>query len=208
MDRRIVRTGVVGAAAALAVGALFGTGASAQKPRGLTALVADANGSSVGKVRIVPHEGDKITVRVAVNGLTPGFHGFHIHSVGVCDPAAQDTTGAPVPFFSAGGHYNPGGGTHGTHAGDLPPILVASDGTGFLKFRTDAFRGRELRDQDGSAVIIHAGPDNLGHVPAATPAGGERYHSHVDDIFGPDTATKATGDAGARAACGVIRKAG
>ncbi|MBW3535717.1 MAG: superoxide dismutase family protein, partial [Gemmatimonadetes bacterium] len=54
------------------------------------------------------------------------------------------------------------------------------------------------------AVIMHAGPDNLAHIPAATPTGNERYHSHVDDVFGPDTLTRATGDAGARFACGVL----
>jgi Cu-Zn family superoxide dismutase len=97
--------------------------------------------------------------------------------------------------------------THGAHAGDMPPLLVAEDGTALLKFKTDRFKNSDLLDDDGSAVILHAGADNLSHIPATTATGGERYHSHVDDVFGPDAATKATGDAGARFSCGVVDRA-
>lgn len=55
-------------------------------------------------------------------------------------------------------------------------------------------------------MILHAGPDNLAHVPATTATGEERYHSHVDSVLGADTATKVTGDAGARFTCGVIER--
>lgn len=34
----------------------------------------------------------------------PGFHGYDVHTAGVCDPAATDAAGAPSPFFTAGGH--------------------------------------------------------------------------------------------------------
>jgi Cu-Zn family superoxide dismutase len=148
-----------------------------------------------------------VSVRVAASGLAPGFHGYHVHTLGVCDPAATDAAGNPSPFFTAGGHYNPDTtATHGAHAGDMPPLLVAADGTGFLKFKTDRFTTAALMDSDRSAVVLHAGADNLAHVPGTTATGGERYHSHVDNIFGADTATKATGDAGARFACGVIER--
>jgi Cu-Zn family superoxide dismutase len=191
------------------IAAAFTTGGSAgtARPRGLVAEMADATGTSVGKVRFIPKADGRVIVRARLSGLTSGFHGFHVHTAGVCDPEAQDTTGATVPFFSAGGHYNPeAAGTHGLHAGDMPPLLVTDDGRAVLRFATDRFRTRELLDEDGSAVILHAGPDNLAHVPATTATGGERYHSHVDDVFGPDAATKATGDAGARFACGVVAK--
>ena len=48
---------------------------------------------------------------------------------------------------------------------------------------------------------MHAGRDNFANIP-------ERYHSHQYDTFGPDADTLATGDAGARAACGVVRQKG
>ena len=64
----------------------------------------------------------------------------------------------------------------------------------------------QLFDDDGSAVIIHKGRDNYANIPAKTPDGEKRYHSHLEDVFGPDSLTKATGDAGDRFACGLVRK--
>nr|BFE86218.1 hypothetical protein GCM10020093_088190 [Planobispora longispora] len=51
---------------------------------------------------------------------------------------------------------------------------------------------RQLSDKDGSAVIVHALPDNLAHIP-------ERYSTKIDEM------TLKTGDAGGRVACGVIK---
>lgn len=200
----------VGAAAlllaALSLGMTQPAESSTAVRKASKAVIKDTAGNRIGAARFTPVDGrTKMVVRVRVAGVTPGFHGFHVHAVGACDPNSVDGSGNPVPFLSAGGHFNPGGGTHGAHAGDLPPILVTEDGVGFLKFRTDRFKMKELLDEDGSAVILHAGPDNLAHIPAAA-GEAERYHSHVDDVFGPDAATRATGDAGARAGCGVIRK--
>ncbi|MFN2525509.1 MAG: superoxide dismutase family protein [Actinomycetota bacterium] len=195
---------LVAGAAALALNAAV---AETARPRGLVAELKNTAGATVGTVRFLPSEDGKTLMRVAAGGLTPGFHGYHVHSAGVCDPAARDTAGNTVPFFSAAGHFNPvTTNTHGAHAGDLPPLLVAEDGTAFLKFATDRFRNRDLLDADGSAVIIHAAPDNLANVPGQTSTGGERYHSHMDNVLGSDTATKATGDAGARFACGVVTR--
>lgn len=189
-------------AAALVVGP-----ASAGRRRGLVAPLVDASGASVGNVRMIKTDDGKVLVKASGTGLAAGFHGFHVHSAGICDPVATDPSGATVPFFSAGGHYNPDTTkTHGAHAGDMPPLLVASDGSAMLRFKTDRFTIRELMDTDGSAIILHAGPDNLGHIPATTTSGADRYHSHVDDVLGADTATRATGDAGARAACGVLQR--
>jgi superoxide dismutase, Cu-Zn family len=132
-------------------------------------------------------EDDQVLVRAVVGSLPAGFHGFHVHTVGDCVP----------PFTSAGGHYNPGGGGHGSHAGDMPILLVNGDGTAQLRFTTDRFTVDELFDTDGSAIIVHAGADNYANIPT-------RYHSHGEDVFGPDSATLGTGDAGARLACGVV----
>lgn len=189
--------------AALAAGP--GAGAAAGRARGLIAHLENSSGGSVGRARFVRADDGAVRVRLVAWGLTPGFHGFHVHSTGVCDPEARDATGATVPFFSAGGHYNSDASrTHGAHAGDMPPLLAMENGRALLRFKTDRFLLRELMDEDGSAVIVHAGADNLANIPATTPSGAERYHSHVDNILGPDTATKATGDAGARFACGVV----
>jgi Cu-Zn family superoxide dismutase len=79
----------------------------------------------------------------------------------------------------------------------MPSLLVKQDGTAELDFRTDSFTVDQLLDADGSAVIVHAGPDNFGNIPS-------RYLSSATLIPGPDATTLATGDAGARAACGVV----
>jgi Cu-Zn family superoxide dismutase len=152
------------------------------------ATLQDASGADIGWARFEP-DGDAVHVKTRAYGLTPGFHGFHVHTLGVCDGA--------VGFTSAGGHYNPAGATHAHHAGDMPSLLVKQDGTAELDFRTDSFTVDELLDTDGSAVIVHVGPDNFGNIPS-------RYLSSATLIPGPDATTLATGDAGARAACGVV----
>ena len=170
------------------------------------AYLKDANRKFVGVVRFEKEGEEQIEVRAWVRNVAPAgeFHGFHVHTTGKCDPEAVDpATGNVVPFFSAGGHLDlnpdPDDTGHGQHAGDLPVLLVQSDGHAQAKFDTDRFRLMHLFDDDRSAVIIHEGRDNYANIP-------ERYHSHTEEVFGPDSATKATGDAGARFACGVVNR--
>lgn len=172
------------------------------------ARLKDVNGNPVGVVRF-EREGNEVEVEARVKAVAPAgqFHGFHIHTTGECDPNAVDpATGAEVPFFSAGGHLNPTSNVHGQHVGDFPVLLVQSDGRAEAEFSTDRFELSELFDEDRSAVIVHAGLDNYANIPATTADGAKRYHSHLEDVFGPDSLTRATGDAGARFACGVVRR--
>ncbi|HIW98559.1 MAG TPA: superoxide dismutase family protein [Candidatus Nesterenkonia stercoripullorum] len=85
-----------------------------------------------------------------------------------------------------------GEGTHPQHAGDLPNLLVTEDGTAKSTVTTDRLSSDLLLDDDGSAFIVYASPDNHGNVP-------ERYAP-----YGVDDETLANGDAGERMACGVI----
>ncbi|NRQ38366.1 superoxide dismutase [Nonomuraea sp. NN258] len=136
----------------------------------------------------------KTRLSFSFRGLAPGYHGFHVHTTGVCDPAAIDpSTGKVSPFFTAGGHLALEQAGHGDHSGDLPSLLVAKDGAGSLSFVTDRFKLSQLTDADGSAIMVHALPDNYANIP-------ERYSP-----TGPDEATLRTGDAGGRVACGVIK---
>jgi Cu-Zn family superoxide dismutase len=121
-----------------------------------------------------------VHVNVQVEGLSPGLHGIHIHAVGSCV--------APT-FASAGGHYNPLSHQHGLenpngpHAGDLPNLVVDVSGHGRLQAMTDRVTLSPgiatLLDGDGSALIIHANPDD-----------------QVTDV--------GNGGSGPRIACGVI----
>lgn len=146
----------------------------------------------VGKAKLTERGDGNVAVHVDVRGLTPGFHGFHLHAVGKCtieDPAA--------PFTSSGGHFGAATNNHGEHAGDFPVLLVRSDGTANVRFSTDRFTLEALFDADGSALIIHANRDNYANIPGRYTAAG---------VAGPDAATLSTGDAGARVVCGVLER--
>jgi superoxide dismutase, Cu-Zn family len=140
------------------------------------------DGALVGAANVID-AGGPVFIWVDVWDLPPGFHGFHVHSVGMCDGSSA--------FQSAGGHLDAEGAQHGDHAGDLPSLYVTAEGTGFLSFVTDRFTLQMLLDRDGSALIVHADPDNFAHLP-------DRYGVTLDQT------TLTTGDAGARIACGRI----
>lgn len=135
-------------------------------------------GSTVkGEVEFVKQsKGIKITA--TVSGLEPGSsHGFHIHAVGDC--SAPDATSAGPHFSSQGAmHSGPGAKRGKRHEGDLGNLVADADGKAVYE-REDlmiAFEGR--RSILGRSVIVHANADDLHTQP--------------------------TGNAGARAACGVI----
>lgn len=161
------------------------------------AKLKDANGGSVGRVAFGVDSTCKTKVAADLKNVPEGFHGLHVHTTGACDPAA---------FTTAGGHWNKAEADHGNHTGDMPSVLGMDTGAGELDFLTDRFRVRELLGGDGSAVILHASPDNFANIPATTSSGGERYHSHAYDTAGADQDSRATGDAGTRFACGVVEK--
>lgn len=156
-----------------------------------TVRLKSAAGKAAGTVTF-EIRGTGVEVVADVSGLEPGFHGFHIHETGTCDPDAP--MGA---FDTAGGHWAPGSQTHGDHVGDLPPLLAAEDGTARATVITQRFPLVDLADEDGSAVMVHAGRDNQANVP-------DRYRAGRRP--GPDMETLDTGDSGDRVACGVIPK--
>ena len=117
------------------------------------------DGAAMGAVTLEqgPHG---VLISADVSGLTAGGHGFHIHTVGSCSP----------DFSAAGDHFAPDGRGHGfmypegAHAGDVPNIYAAGDGTARADFFTDwvtlaAHGTTSVFDSDGSAIIIHAKPD-------------------------------------------------
>ena len=201
MRRRLAFLLATAAVAVLGLGVLTTTGSGSkgkEKRAGAAAraLLKSADGRAVAKVGLSEQRNGKVTVLVSARGLEPGFHGFHVHEKGLCEPPG---------FTSAGGHHKHGAQDHGAHAGDMPPLLVTGDGKARTAFVIDSFRIAELVADDGSAVMIHVGRDNLANIPV-------RYHSHVPDAssttFGPDADTLKTGDAGDRFACGVVQARG
>jgi len=174
------------------------------------------NEHHVGVVRLIQLGSGEIIVQARVHGLPAGFHGFHVHTVGECvrgTPPTQDVPGVPgtpgtPDFVSAGGHFDTGRTppaqphTHQNHSGDFPVLLVTADETANAIFSTDRFDLADLFDSDGSAIIVHAAPDNYANIPSS------RYASKPTETPAtvPDEMTQRTGDSGDRIACGVIKK--
>lgn len=148
------------------------------------AILIDTAGQAIGMASF--QESDEgVEIVVEVNGLgidLAGPHGIHIHSVGACTP----------DFDAAGPHFNPTNMQHGLenaegpHAGDLPNIEISGDGTAAYETSTDMISlgtdENTIFDADGSAIMIHANPDDLVSDPS--------------------------GNSGTRIACGVIVPAG
>lgn len=181
----------------LAAGTIAILQSSAAAPHA-KAVLLNASGVEVGEVIFKGPKTYADRVEVKINAAAApnlgSFHGFHVHATGVCNPAPSGTTN--VPFGSSGGHWNPGNTNHGAHAGDLPSVLLTATGQSFAEFETDRFNVTQLIDAagDGSAVVLHAGPDNFANIPP---------------VYGaPNAATLNTGDAGGRYACGVVKALG
>ncbi len=128
--------------------------------------VVDASGAGIGAV-ILTGSADGVELNGALIGLPPGEHGFHIHETGSCEPPISE---------SAGSHYAPGGNPHGfdasggPHAGDMRNLVVADDSTATVDQTNErvSLEGgdAELLDDDGSALVIHAGPDDYSSQPS------------------------------------------
>jgi Cu-Zn family superoxide dismutase len=125
-----------------------GSASSAQK---LTTQLNTSDGKHVADATIDFTSGyATVTVETAEAGvLSPGFHGLHIHAVGKCEG----------DFSSAGAHFQASGHTGQPASGDLPPLLVRSDGSGKLVATSDGFTQDQLKGPEGSSIVLHQGAD-------------------------------------------------
>ena len=165
----MIRTVLI-AAAPMALTACASVGDAPTDSAAASASIAFANGSAAGTARIVG-SGDRLSLVIELTGVSPGPHGVHLHAVGTCEGPA---------FTSAGGHLNPAGKQHGkdnpmgSHLGDLSNIEVAADGTGKLSSSLHGTREEllsEVFDADGTAIVVHAGPDDYKTDPAGNSGG-------------------------------------
>ncbi len=151
-------------------------------PSAVAKLNSKGNSQVCGKIHFT-QVGSRVRIDGEVVGLRPGEKGMHIHEKGDC--SAADAA-------SAGGHFNPQGSKnwssrHGgpftaeRHAGDLGNIVFDQNGKAVVKMMV-------------GGIAVDRGP--IGIIGRALVV-----HFQADDLT-----TDPTGDAGARAACGVIER--
>jgi len=165
----------------LIAGMLFSCTAMAENTNTLTVTMNDALpdgiGKSIGEIT-VSETPFGLLFTPDIHGLTPGIHGFHIHTNPSCLPGKQD--GKSVPALMAGGHLDPkktdkhlGPYTDKGHLGDLPGLVVTTDGNSIYPLL--APRLKSLADLKGHSLMIHKGGDNYSDEPATLGGGGARF---------------------------------
>ena len=134
-------------------------------------------GATIGSAKLSGGtKGTVIRIMLGAGALAPGWHGIHLHATGDCSDHAK--------FMASKGHVNHGGKKHGLlnpagpDDGDLPNVFANADGSVNTEVSSPTLLAA-LKDADGSALVIHAGPD--------------------------DHTSQPIGGAGARVACGVIK---
>ena len=168
---------------ALALPILLGASAAAAEMSIMEtgfADLKDAKGATIGSAMFKP--GPKgLLVRIEAGGLTPGWHGTHLHEKGTCDDSADG-------FKASGKHAGHGDGIahgllneKGPEFGDMPNLFAGADGNAKGEVFLAGATLDSLLDTDGTALIIHAAED--------------------------DQTSQPIGNAGDRVACGVIQKA-
>lgn len=151
---------------------------SAQGP--VKVEMKDGAGQSIGTATLSESMG-MVHIQLDLKGLKPGEHALHVHATAKCEGPG---------FTTAGGHFNPAAKKHGLqsaegpHAGDMDNFTVAADGTAkgmvMAKGISLGTGANSVFTGGGTALVIHAGPDDMKTDPA--------------------------GAAGDRIACGVITK--
>jgi Cu-Zn family superoxide dismutase len=150
---------------------------------GVAASISGVGGKPAGNLTL--SEGPTgVLMRLELTGLTPGWHAIHFHEKADCSDAAFASAGAHINHAEAKkphGLLNP----QGPDMGDLPNVYVGADGVAHAEVFSALVSlkgtgGRPaLQDADGSALVVHASPD--------------------------DGVTQPIGGAGARIACAAIR---
>lgn len=145
----------------------------------LATSIVNSDGNEIGTAELTETK-KGVKIRLTLRGVEPGEKAVHFHETAKCDPPK---------FTTAGAHFNPSKKEHGFdnpkgyHAGDLPNLVISKNGAVDFEIITsnvtlEKGKKNSLLDEDGSALVIHAGPD--------------------------DYVTDPSGNSGDRIACGII----
>lgn len=139
----------------------------------INAVTAQGVGKKIGTVTFQDSP-QGLTISSKLSELPSGFHGFHIHEKGSCEPAEKD--GKMGAALAAGSHFNPNQApAHGTpndgHLGDLPVLNVDAEGNADTTVIAPRLK---LTDIQGLAIMVHAGGDNYSDHPKPLGGGGDR----------------------------------
>ncbi|MEX0703009.1 MAG: superoxide dismutase family protein [Planctomycetales bacterium] len=154
------------------------TAAAPAVERAVCVLYPIGNSGVTGTIHFT-RQSDGVAITGTISGLSPGKHGFHVHEFGdLTDGGAGK---------SAGGHFNPTNKPHGRpedaerHVGDLGNVVADESGQATINLRDRVIRLDGPHSIIGRGLVVHVGEDKF---------------------------TQPVGDAGDRAAVGVIGIAG
>jgi superoxide dismutase, Cu-Zn family len=159
------------------------TGAAvAQAPAAKTVELQNAQHKAIGSI-VLTDAPKGVLLHIEASGLTPGWHGIHFHEKGDCSDAAFKMSGGHVHTATPTVHglLNP----QANDDGDLTNVYADAKGKVMAELFSPlvslngAGSRPALLDADGSAVVIHAKPD--------------------------DYQTQPIGGAGDRVACAVVK---
>ena len=138
-------------------------------------VLHDAGGEQVATAQL-REQAEGVMVTLDATRLPGGQNGFHFHEIGRCEGSG---------FASAGSHFNPTSRQHGfensrgAHLGDLPNLIVQSDGTATQSLLArNLMLAPGLNSVRGRSLVVHADRD--------------------------DYRTDPSGNSGERVACGVV----
>ncbi|XP_056298688.1 copper chaperone for superoxide dismutase-like [Pseudoliparis swirei] len=157
---------------------LKGIGGSEHDLGSAVAMLA-GGGRVQGVVRFLQLSEQRCLIDGTIDGLEPGPHGLHVHTLG-------DLT---LDCLSCGDHYNPSGRPHGgpgdseRHVGDLGNVVAGPDGRASFRQEDSQLK---VWDVIGRSLVVDAGEDDLGR--------------------GLHPLSKETGNSGERLACGIIAR--
>lgn len=134
-------------------------------------VLKGADGKQIGTITAT--EGPRgVLLRIEARGLPSGWHGVHFHQKGTCADTGFKASGGHVHAVAAEAGAEKPTVVHGllnpeaNDSGDLPNIHVAANGELHAELYStmvslDGADGRPaLKDADGSALVIHANPDD------------------------------------------------